>query len=445
MSASCIPRLHSLAPRGIGTEDVESLYSYVLRLANSHEIALNPLLRQLGPHTGQNLANSKHYVDQVHDTRFGGGNAAVQQWVGLLEAATGMQGLRSLTYASYGRIFTGRGSGAMRRQWCPHCLDSDLVKFGDPHLRLLWTVGHVTACPVHGCKLECVCPHCGEGATPQGRKAKRMSMLGPGACGACGAWLGALPMGGDAEARSVNVATDKEVCEAREIANLVARPLLDGESVVVNKVLTEASRLYFGGSMVGLAKWVGLNKSTVHGWLSGKVIPELARLVDLALKLHIGLRELIVGDVAALPASLACSSAGLDRRERQTPAPDAKRAMLETWLASADHVSVRGIANELGISHRDVYHYIGAAARIYVAHKRELRLEQRAHLVANAQRTAQDTIEAQGGGLHAQVRLTRDAVQVEYPQFSYSDLMKITRDAANSVPFEISEGSKRRA
>ena len=97
--------------------------------------------------------------------------------------------------------------------------------------------------------------------------------------------------------------------------------------------------------MVGLAKWVGLNKSTVHGWLSGKVIPELARLVDLALKLHIGLRELIVGDVAALPASLACSSAGLDRRERQTPAPDAKRAMLETWVASADHVSVRGVAN----------------------------------------------------------------------------------------------------
>ena len=163
MTTVPVPRLHSLEPREFGTAGCESLYSYVTRLANSHEVPVNHLLRQVGPCAGQDLPRRKQFVDQFHDTRFGGANEAVGRWVTVLETATGMRGLSALTYSTFGRLLTGRGSGAARRQWCPCCLDEDLARFGDPHLRLLWTVGQVTACPIHGCRLESVCHSCGEG------------------------------------------------------------------------------------------------------------------------------------------------------------------------------------------------------------------------------------------------------------------------------------------
>jgi hypothetical protein len=177
-------------------------------------------------------SNVKAYVDQFHDTRFGGDGPAVSSWIVALEAATGMPGLRALTYGSLGRVMSGRGSGAARRQWCPHCLDEALKVGETPYLRLLWTVGHVTACPIHKCRLVSVCQHCGEGETPSGRKAKRMSMIGPGACGSCHGWLGSTPIGGAGDRLEVPIASDEEVCIAQQVAGVLACPLADAEVIV---------------------------------------------------------------------------------------------------------------------------------------------------------------------------------------------------------------------
>lgn len=430
-------RLHSLGPRGIGTMDVESLYSYAMRLANSHAVPLGHFLRQVGPMTGQGLSNKKKYADQVHDTRFGGANDAVLGWVAALETATGMRNLSALTYSSFGRLMTGRGSGAMRRQWCPHCLDDDLVRHGDPHLRLLWTVGLVTACPVHGCRLETACQSCGEGRTQTGRRAKRMSMLGPGACGSCGAWLGGRDVCGAGEIRAVAPATDLEICTARQVGRLVAEPLRPDERIAVDEVLRDACARYFGGAMTALARWVGLNPSTVHGWMSGAVVPELSRLVELALKLHIGLRDLVVGNASALPASLGSAAAALEPRRRAPPEPERKRHQIQACLTGPESWSIRGIATDVGISHRDVYYYAGEAARAHAAIRRDQSEQNRNMEIAAARIVAVASLDTEAGELRGLVRRTRDAVAATHPQLTYSDLGNIARQAVVSISVKV--------
>lgn len=56
---------------------------------------------------------------------------------------------------------------------------------------LPWTIGLVSACPIHHCELETVCPHRNLGETPTGRSAKRFAMSAPGVCGSCGSRSGA--------------------------------------------------------------------------------------------------------------------------------------------------------------------------------------------------------------------------------------------------------------
>lgn len=64
----------------------------------------------------------------------------------------------------------------------------------------------------------------------------------------------------------------------RQIGTLLAKPLQEDEEFGLHKVLRAAAQRYFSGSMVRMSERIGLNKSTVHGWLNGTVIPEIGRL-----------------------------------------------------------------------------------------------------------------------------------------------------------------------
>lgn len=96
-------------------------------------------------------------------------------------------------------------------------------------------------------------------------------MDAPGVCGSCRSWLGLVnPRMPDSLPREIAFASDHDVCVARQISTLVAQPLAQNESIAVGYALTAAAKRYFNSSIVRLADWIGLNKSTVHGWCSGE-------------------------------------------------------------------------------------------------------------------------------------------------------------------------------
>jgi hypothetical protein len=109
-------------------------------------------------------------------------------WVSVLERMTGVRGLDLLTLLPWSKAISCVHLIRTQRAWCPYC-------YGKPpgladqqvYDRLLWTFQLVTACPVHGCTLESICPSC---TKEQYVFAPRMR---PGYCARCQAWLGRAP------------------------------------------------------------------------------------------------------------------------------------------------------------------------------------------------------------------------------------------------------------
>ncbi|RZT97804.1 TniQ family protein [Rivibacter subsaxonicus] len=414
---------------GAGSSRTESLASYVLRLAHAHGYRPNDFIKLLAPLSGQAERDAGQWIGQFLDTRFSDEASVLACWVPLLEQLTGVSGLAVATLGTWGSLLTRRGSDAVVRQWCPHCLE-DGHRSGGAHMHLLWSVGLVQACPHHGTELESVCPHCGAGRTPSGRPAKRFAMHAPGVCASCGGWLGTVdPRQPQASPREIPQASNHAVCVAEQIGTLIARPLGPEESLRVHCTLNVAKDRYFGGSMVELARWIGLGKSTVHGWLSGEVVPELRRLVELALKLRVPLGDLVRGCTDSLPLSLTSGSAGLKSYVRAEPRPDEKRADLRQLFETRPDLSIREMARLLGMNPRDVYYYEPELAR---AHSDARRMEQSEAREAVLDEAAQGVMthlaRVESVGECTTVRDLRAAAANEAPSLSYADQQRVVTE-----------------
>jgi hypothetical protein len=182
-----------LQPIGVGTAAVESFTGYITRLAAAHAVEtgvlVNAELLTRVPCTKGALIGG---VPSKMPTAFfidafplNGVGERARAWVSVLERLTGVGGLNLLTLLPWSKAISCVHLLCTQRAWCPYC-------YGKPpgladqqvYDRLLWTIQVVTACPVHGCPLESICPSC---TKEQYVFAPRMR---PGYCSRCQAWLG---------------------------------------------------------------------------------------------------------------------------------------------------------------------------------------------------------------------------------------------------------------
>jgi len=158
--------LFKLFPIGVGSAAVESLPSYVVRLAGVHALSPNELRalvlnRYAGdPRCCDEMVRSAYaiprLIDLLRPTSF---NTTL---VENLEAATGLVGLSATTFLPLGREF-GRQRRVFRNHiaWCPLCLEEQ-VQVGQPaYWQLLWGFRDYNTCHLHRCQLASRCPCCG--------------------------------------------------------------------------------------------------------------------------------------------------------------------------------------------------------------------------------------------------------------------------------------------
>ncbi|MGK7956010.1 MAG: TniQ family protein, partial [Crocosphaera sp.] len=141
-------RLFHLVPIGIGTPHVESLTSYVSRLAVAHSVPPGTLLAiEIGPLVKTNyLPNTRSMVaiygqDSVRALNGTRRNAA--QLVQALETLTLRTELRCLTMLPWREVFPVRGLLKHFQAWCPLSLEEWLEKREVIYLPLLWTLNVV--------------------------------------------------------------------------------------------------------------------------------------------------------------------------------------------------------------------------------------------------------------------------------------------------------------
>lgn len=264
-------RLVRLAPMGIGTAFRESLGSYYMRLADAHSLQPTTMAWDLAfPERGKLYQG---FEDAWKRPYFNGIGDPTQEWVTRLEALTLAEGLGSLTMGFLrGRVST-RGLVCAKARWCPACFKEDAQQ-GIPYARLLWTFAAVTCCPRHLTRLV---ERCGCGA--DGTRATGMAKCLPYICVRCSCDLGSMV---DLDQ---GMATSKEIRHAKLVADLLVSELALGgrppDRDIAN-FLDESITRHAEGKAAGLARLLGVGKSTFHGWIHRGHFPDFSQIITIA-------------------------------------------------------------------------------------------------------------------------------------------------------------------
>lgn len=280
-------RLFHLEPIGIGTFYVESLTSYVARLAEAHSvppgtllaIEVKPMVRHSNAHRPQVDSIVALYA-QDSVKALNGTQAGAKQLVKALEALTKRNDLKFLTMLPWAEVFPVLGLLKHFHTWCPYCYQEWLNNKQVIYSPLLWALKPVKICPIHHQLLESKCPHCDQQFLHLWRNSR------PGFCLKCGGWLG------------INSSTSKQhECLSQEITDLqfeIWKVQTLGELIhfaptfssppsrdVIKTMLKTYVNQYTEGNVSAFGRWLGLSRHSILHWYSGVTIPNLDKLLNI--------------------------------------------------------------------------------------------------------------------------------------------------------------------
>jgi AraC-like DNA-binding protein len=261
----------------------ESLTGYIARLAEAHHVPTGVLLtrevhpqlrRQSKDATQQGIVKPNYsFIYEAHILN--GAASCPPDWVRALEALTGRVGLTALTMLPWCQIVSGRHLLRRKRAWCPVCFESWRDASSPVYEPLLWAIGFVSVCPLHQCRLQEYCPHCGQNSTVLTAKAR------PGYCYSCRRWLGtSRPGPSDAAASATSVAT--------AVGELLATG--SGASSTTSSIhFKQNLRLcldeFAGGNISQFARLTNTSWDCLHHWLNAICTVGLDLLVGMCCKL----------------------------------------------------------------------------------------------------------------------------------------------------------------
>lgn len=175
-------RLFPIVLEGSGTAEVESLPSYIHRIAWEHGVFVGELLRFLYAvaQREQSVALPIECPRYPTVNELVRPNAASQLFAALLQHYAGQPVEGGILWLLQGDLGWSQGEIAEGFRWCPECV-AEMISLGKPvYFKLLWHLAAITACPLHRTPLLDCCDLC---QSPQTTYRKRCSL---GCCQACG-------------------------------------------------------------------------------------------------------------------------------------------------------------------------------------------------------------------------------------------------------------------
>lgn len=356
MALAINPRsvLHALEPIGLGTGEVESLLSYLCRLAVSHSTSTLSLSRAVAQHFEHEVEEE---FDWYHRSLSGIGESALT-WSSALSALTSVSRLDRLTFLPWKEVIAQNGLPIVSKgQFCPQCFADDHNSGRTPYFRLAWESKSVSVCNVHRCRLTQHCPCCGKDNVRHAA-----SLVVPGWCTKCGAFLGGEPHFRDTQP----AVTPVELWRARQISDLLkAQDKLQAQPQ--RQVLVESISHIIGemdgGKSAHFAKRLGISKSTIHYWLQTDNTPTLEASLRVASQSGISLLKLLSGDLFGWNAPSEGQQLALALLKPVTQQRAQRREIdwrevelqLQRCLLEPAPISVREVSRRLGIEPRQLY------------------------------------------------------------------------------------------
>ena len=282
-------RLYSLVPMGIGSSLVESVTSYMIRIADAHAVSLGTLIREeIFPNL---TACPKRLSFAVHSLN--GLGPCFVQWVEILEILTARNDLRALTLLPWRGVLAGDGVLRRYRVWCPHCYQERRDHESAVYDSLLWMLAPVTVCPQHEIPLLEFCPHCGKRSLPLSARG------GSGFCSHCDRWLGTnLPA---PSADELEPSLESCLYTARDVGDLLSIGIMQNRPVhshLADNIQRGIANWTYGNRLL-FCRIAGINERTLIAWLSATVLPSFALLIRIARNLKVPLKRLLLDKIPA--------------------------------------------------------------------------------------------------------------------------------------------------
>ena len=352
-------RLYRLEPIGIATPYVESLTSYITRLAGEHCLTLKALVMgEIFPSQGKVMTKLDHYrqVSQLWASDgpyLNGVSSIASSWVEMMQSLTLCDGLRFLTMLTWVEVTAGSTLVRQKKAWCPKCYNEWQQVHHPLYEPLLWALLSVKVCQRHRQHLVTRCQYC------QAELRFLSQFARQGYCTRCTRWLGCIS--GLEEAGNIAIDADdfeKQCWIAERVGDLLAAaPKLlmapTKEQMVTN--LSQYTNQY--GSVSTLAHMMNVTPGWLWKYLHGDGLPYFNYLLQLCYTLSIPPLEFLtesslssqgflLSPVKDLPALTRSKAKKITAHDVQH-----MRQVLEMVLAreeTASYLSLNEIAKCLG-------------------------------------------------------------------------------------------------
>ncbi len=366
-------RLYNLAPLGLNSPLVESLTSYICRLAYEHHVEVGTLIQySIAPVLGKryitddksrSISSFLRYASPIN-----GNGIMASDWVGALESLTLRADLALLTLLVGKNALSQRDLLQPVRQWCPLCYDSWRRQDAIVYEPLLWSINGVTVCLVHCQLLEKCCSYCSS-SLPWLTWCSR-----PGYCSTCGRWLGRADGHSQVEEKDRYIAETVGAFLARmpQLSLSISR---EGAIQSLRDLIASTTE----GNTAAFSRNLGLPKTTLWELVQGYFPPSLPFLLQLCYQFRLSLLHFLIGGEHITPGESPLLQEQARKRHARRPFDREKvQQALEDILADQQSVprSMREVARRLGYPVRTIETHFPIPCREISLRYAECRIQQ---------------------------------------------------------------------
>ncbi len=265
-------RLYHLEPIGIGTPYVESLTSYIARLAEAHCLTPKILLEQEIDRINIKLSSqSKSFGIRQYSGEINGRGETASILISLLKELTLIKRLEWTTLVSLSEILPRKKLVKTIKAWCPFCYQDFVNQNRTLYEPLIWSVDVVKTCSIHKIPLANSCDRCKKQFPPLSSNSR------VGFCPKCGQWLG------QENNENIHHVRRKVKSENRwddyvneNIENLISASQCSIKTMpreLIAKSLNLCIELLTQGNIAAFSRLLNFPKNSVWMWSKGKSVP----------------------------------------------------------------------------------------------------------------------------------------------------------------------------
>lgn len=291
--------LYHVEPIGIGSPYVESMSSYIKRLANAHGVVLVRFFNwAIIPTLEKMMLENRKYSNLQYSTpplasAANGANRAADMWMEVLERLTQFKKLHSLTMTTWYGIISEQKLVRGYEAWCGDCYQEWQEQAKVIYQPLLWFLTPITVCPKHKVLLCFECNYCGN------KQKLTCKYSSPGYCLSCGKWLGSC-LTNKRKSTLVENKSEQQLWFSKATGNLLVSASKRSSSPSRKRLMRAFSKCLnsiAGGCSRTLANQLQVSTTTINLWKQGKVVPSLELLLRLCFEAKVSLLGFLNGRI----------------------------------------------------------------------------------------------------------------------------------------------------